>query len=106
MGIFANAQYLHDEIREAPPGLVRPGQDGVTTVFLKRDFAYDTVEVSVRYYRSHELGDPMYSTAFEYAITDDTKLRLTGDGFDGDPRGIFGQFAERDRVTVAIEHVF
>ena len=103
---FVNIQYLHDDVHDAPLSLVRPPEDRIVTVFLRRSFSYESVALTARWYRSLELDDEMYSLALEFAFGDSTRLRLAADGFSGDSTGIFGQFADRDRVTIGLTHTF
>lgn len=106
LNTFINIQHLVDYVAHAPESLVRPKRDQITTVFVKRTFAYDSLELSARWYYSKELGDRMISVAFAYAFSDKTRIRLAIDGFAGNASGVFGQFADRDRVTLALAHTF
>lgn len=103
---FINIQYLYDEVHDAPLSLVRPAEDRIVTAFLRRSFNYESVVLIARWYHSLELDDEMYSLALEFAFSDSTRLRLAADGFSGNPTGIFGQFADRDRVTIGLTHTF
>lgn len=103
---FINVQYLYDHVRSAPGALVRPDTDKITTVFLRRSFAYETVDLTARWYYSSDLDDQMLSVGLRYAFSDNSELRLTADIFSGDEEGPFGQFADRDRVTVLFSHTF
>lgn len=105
-GVFINIQHVYDTIRRAPPELVRPDIDQVTTVFMRRTFAYETISLTGRYYRSHELGDNMFMLALEFLFGDATRLRLGADFFSGDSGGAFGQFEDRDRFVVTLTHTF
>ena len=103
---FINVQYVQDTIRNAPESLVRPSEDRIFTVFLRKTFSYDTFRLSARWYRSQELGDEMFSVALQLNASDSTRFRLAVDAFSGDATGIFGQFADKDRVTLGLEHTF
>lgn len=105
-GTFVNLQHVQDHVRDAPPGLVRPGVDRITTVFLRRRFAYDTFEVAARWYYSHELRDRMASVRAAYNVSDRTRIGVEFDDFSGDSAGLFGQFAGRDRLTFSLRHTF
>ncbi len=103
---FINIQYLHDQVSDGPPSLIRPAKDRIVTAFLRRSFNYDSVRLVAKWYQSLELHDEMYSLAIEYAIDDNTTVKFAADGFSGDPTGLFGQFAERDRITLGLTHTF
>ena len=103
---FINIQYLQDNVRGAPDSLVRPSSDRIATLFLRRSFSYDTVRLTAKYYRELDLGDAMYSLALGFAFGDSTELKLAAEAFDGLASGIFGQFRDRDRITLGLTHTF
>lgn len=103
---FVNLQYLVDHVQSAPDGLVRPPTDRLITVFLRRAFAYDTVTTELRWYGETRAGDGLLRASIAWLIGDETTLRLGADIFHGERTGLFGQFADRDRITLSLEHVF
>lgn len=106
LGVFMNVQYVVDRVSQAPDTLVRPSRDRIVTAFLKRDFRYDTLSVSLRGYYSQDLGDRMLSLGIDMRPSDSVTLRLSADGFSGDRRGLFGQFRDQDRVTLRLLYTF
>jgi len=106
MDTFINLQYVQDKLQDAPASLVRPAEDRILTVYLAKSFAYESMQMSVRWYRSQELGDEMASASFQYLPTDNTRLRLAFDSFSGNAAGVFGQFSNGDRITFSLEHTF
>jgi hypothetical protein len=106
LNTFINVQYVLDEVRSAPATLVRPAEDRIVTVFLGKNFSYETFRVSARWYRSQELGDSMMSVALRFLPSDSTRMGLTYDRFSGSANGVFGQFANKDRIALSLEHTF
>lgn len=106
LNTFINVQYVLDEVRSAPSTLVRPAEDRIVTVFLGKKFSYETFRVSARWYRSQELGDSMMSVALRFLPSDSTRMGLTYDRFSGSANGVFGQFANKDRIALSLEHTF
>jgi hypothetical protein len=106
LGVFLNLQLLWDEVLDAPADLVRPARDRVATVFLRRNFAYETVHLEARWYHSVDDGDNLYKVTLDYEVAEDTSVYLSGDWFEGTPVGLFGQFDSRDRVVVGLRHTF
>lgn len=106
LGIFVNVQYLHDQVMDAPDDLIRPEIDRLVTVFARRTFLHETLDLELRWYGELEKDDGMARGALEYQLGGNTRLRLAGDWFYGDREGLFGQFEARDRVTLALEHTF
>lgn len=103
---FVSLQYVVDHIRSAPAGLVRPATDRLATLFLRRTFAHDRLAAELRWYGDVDRGDGMLRGALTWLVGDETSLRAGFDAFHGDDEGLFGQFAERDRITLSLEHYF
>ncbi len=106
LGLLINLQFLWDEVLDAPVALVRPDRDRVATVFLRRTFAYETLELEARWYHALDDGDDLYRVALAYDLGDNSSLYLGGDWFTGTASGLFGQFAARDRVVLGFRHTF
>lgn len=104
--IFVNAQYLYDHVNDAPATLVRPSTDHLATLFLRKTFRYETLRTELRWYGSTREDDGLLRAALEYQLADNTKVRLAAESFYGNRDGVFGQFADRDRVTLALSHTF
>lgn len=104
--VFANLQFVHDEVLDAPASLVRPSRDRIATLTLRRSFRYETLTATLRWYYARDPGDSMVSLALEYKPGDNARLRLAADGFGGAPQGLFGQFRDRDRVTLQWLYTF
>ncbi len=103
---FINIQYLYDEVRNAPDSLVRPRSDRIASLFLRRAFSYDAVKLTAKWYRALDVGDAMYSLALGFALGDSTEVTISADAFEGNVTGIFGQFRDRDRITLELTHTF
>jgi hypothetical protein len=104
--LFLNLQLLWDEVLDAPQDLVRPDRDRVGTVFLRRNFAYETARLEARWYHAFDDGDNLYKLTLDYDLGDNTTVYLSGDWFEGTRSGLFGQFDPRDRVVVGLRHTF
>jgi hypothetical protein len=99
---FVNLQFVYDRITESPPGLVRPREDRIVTVFLRRDFAYETWLLEGRWYGNLEDEDGIFRGRIAWRPTGALELSLAADGFYGPTRGLFGQFSGRDRVSLGV----
>jgi len=103
---FVSLQYLVDHVQSAPAGLVRPATDRLATLFLRRNFAHDRLSAELRWYGDVSEGDGMLRGALTWLVGDETSLRIGFDAFHGDNDGLFGQFADRDRITLSLEHYY
>jgi len=106
LGVFINVQYLIDTIRDAPGALVRPARDRVATLFVRKAFGYDRLVLEARWYHSLTDADDLTRFGVDYALNDSTSIRFAAEQFRGTPAGLFGQFADRDRITLGIRHTF
>lgn len=106
LGIFLNAQYLHDQVMDGPDTLIRPKTDRIFTVFAQRRFLQENLLMEARWYGEPEKGGGLTRVAVEYQVGTDTRLQLTGDYFYGGSTGIFGQFERRDRISLVLERTF
>lgn len=104
--LFANVQWVFDRVDSAPVDLVRPEEDQLMTVFLRRSFAYDTFRSELRWYHSLTDHDDTVLATLSYDVGDNTEAFVTSEWFSGSPDGLFGQFAERDRVYLGFTHHF
>lgn len=104
--IFANLQVLLDNVSSAPESLVRPATDRISTLALRKSFRYDRLVAEARWYHSYTDSDDLVSFSLSYSTGGNTQVRLQADSFSGSADGLFGQFAERDRVVISVEHVF
>ena len=106
LNLLANLQFVVDRVDGAPTELVRPDEDRLVTLFLRRGFAYDTVRTELRWYHSLTDHDDTIMATARYELNDDTSVYVSGEWFTGTPEGLFGQFARQDRVYFGIRRFF
>ena len=104
--VFLNIQYLHDHVRNGTNSLIRPVDDRIITVFAKRKFMYDSLNIELRWYESLEDRDRLLRVHLSYDLNNNSSLHLKLDNFSGNSNGTFGQFDERDLLTMTWEHTF
>lgn len=104
--VFVNLQLVLDHVSQAPETLVRPAEDRIGTVYLRKSFYYDTVKLEARWYHSFSDGDDHVSLSVAYALSGDTEFHLSADTFSGTEDGLFGQFRDRDRLVLGVRHGF
>jgi hypothetical protein len=106
LNLLANVQLLWDRVHDAPAGLIRPNEDQLATVFLRRGFAYETLQTEFRWYHSLTDHDDTMALRASYAVNDELTLFASGEWFTGTPLGLFGQFARQDRVVLGFSRYF
>ena len=103
---FINAQYVYDSVFNESESLIRPSNDHIGTVFVRRSFAYDSLIAELRWYGTFDEGDGLGRAELSWIVSDDIRIDLSGDVFWGTSNGLFGQFADRDRATITISFTF
>ncbi len=102
-----SAQIFSDQILDAPAAdIVRPDHDTLLSVVARRRFLDDTLTTELGWYASQSGGDSVWRPKVSYAVSDALSVSVAADIFSGDVDGIFGQFAERDRILVSVRRVF
>lgn len=104
LGVFINLQYLVDSVSDAPADLVRPASDRIGTVYLRRSFAYEALAVEARWYQSFTDDDRFGWFGVTYAINESSSIAIGAEHFSGTRDGLFGQFENRDRITISFSH--
>jgi hypothetical protein len=102
LGVFLNIQFLHDRISRSSAPLVRNEEDNIMTVFLRRTFAYETWRLEARWYGNLRDDDGLARFAILHDYSGNISVELAGDYFYGTQEGIFGQFRDRDRITLTV----
>ena len=105
-GVFVNWQWLYDSVGAAPDPLIREDQEQLVTMFLRKNFLYDTLGVELRWYRSLNQRDRLSRLLLSYQVSDTTQVAFAIDHFAGHPGGAFGQFDPRDQISLQITHTF
>jgi len=106
LNLLANIQLVWDQVEDAPASLIRPEEDQLLTLFLRRRFAYDTVSTEFRWYHSLTDHDDSFVATGRYELNDDTSTYLSGEWFQGSPEGLFGQFTGQNRIYLGLTRYF
>ncbi|NVJ99434.1 MAG: hypothetical protein HWE25_14875 [Alphaproteobacteria bacterium] len=106
-GLFLSAQLVYDDVLSAPEGLVRPQNDVYLSLYAQKYFRNETIKASARLYAANSLfEDGLFRAELEHILSDDLKVAAGVDLFFGDQKGIYGQFDDRDRLTVSLTRYF
>lgn len=106
LDVFANFQFVWDRVHNAPATLVRPDEDRLLTVFLRRGFAYETIRTELRWYHSMTDHDDTLVARAKFEVNDSTSAHLSAEWFQGDADGLFGQFDRQDRIVIGVTHYY
>ena len=106
LNTFANFQVLVDRLADPIPGLIRPKSDTIATITLRRSFWYEDLDLELRWFRDLRIDDHYLQFTAQYAFSDAMTLQLRATSFAGSDIGIFGQYEERDLITVGFQYRF
>ncbi|MEL7313003.1 MAG: hypothetical protein AAFN07_15915, partial [Pseudomonadota bacterium] len=101
---FINTQYFEDRVGGPAEGLVRPNKDRIATFALRKAIGFDRWELESRFYRSLSDGDSMLTASLRHSFSERTSLSIEALTFRGDRRGFFGQFTDRNMITLRLSH--
>ena len=99
LGLFVNLQVLHDEVIDWQPELLRPRQDTVGTLTVRRSLMRERLRIDARWYQTAE-ADGLVRFGVTWASERWGDLLLQLDRFHGTGDGLFGQHRRADRVAV------
>ena len=70
---------------------------------MQRDFFNDSIQAETLLIQNLNQGDGLLQASLEYEWSTDIRLKLGADIFYSNPKGLFGQFKQQDRVSMNIE---
>jgi len=100
---FISAQIFQSIVTDSAPGLVRDNVDTTSTLLVRRDFMNDALQAEALLIHSLNQGDGVLQASLEYEWRTNIRLKVGADIFYGNSLGLFGQFNEKDRVSMGIE---
>ncbi|PCI64771.1 MAG: hypothetical protein COB37_00305 [Kordiimonadales bacterium] len=103
---FLSAQVFQSRISNFQPGIVRAKTDTSLTFLIRRNFMNETLSAEALVIQSVADNDGLLQLAMSYQWSSNVRLKAGADFFYGSSYGLFGQFRDRDRVTLGIEVSF
>lgn len=100
---FVSAQIFQSVLTETRPGLVRDRIDTSATLLIRRDFLNESLQAEALLIQNVNQGDGVLQAAIQYEWRSNLQLKIGADVFFGKSTGLFGQFNERDRVSIGFE---
>ena len=100
---FISAQIFQSIVTNSTPDLVRDNVDTTSTLLVRRDFMNDSLQAEALLIQSLNQGDGVLQASLQYEWRTNIRLKFGADIFYGSSQGLFGQFNEKDRVSIGIE---
>jgi hypothetical protein len=100
---FVSAQAFQSIVTNAGSGLVRDTKESTATLLTRRDFLNEALQAELLLIHSLNRGDGVLQAAIKYDWRSNIRLKAGADIFYGTSIGLFGQFKEKDRISLGIE---
>ena len=93
-------QLFYEDILDPDPRLSEDPSLAYATLLVQRKFIQDKLELRLFYLRGLNNEDSWISPKISYRFFDTLTVQLGADLISGETDGIFGQFRDRDRITI------
>ena len=95
-----SSQIFHENIRNPQAGLTGDDSRNFFTLLISHKWLQDRLGARLFYVYGPEHRDEWFAPRLSYDFFGRLELRIGADFFDGKPSGLFGQFADRDRIVL------
>jgi len=85
---------------------IRDKTDSIITLAARRNLRNETLALKASYLRSLNDDDGLLQLSANYQYSSEVELKAGLDIFHGDKNGVFGQFANRDRIALSVKVSF
>ena len=100
---LVSAQFFQSIITNPDTNVVRDEVNTTTTFLVRRDLMNETLEAEVLLIHNLNQSDGVVQASLKYEWITNIHLSVGADIFYGVSKGLFGQFNDKDRVTVGVE---
>ncbi len=97
-----SVQFLQDIVLNDLDGLVPPASQNFVTANWRGQFRNDRLQTDVRLLVNTNEGDGLARFLVRYEVNDLVTLTAGAEKFFGTRDGVFGQFRDRDRITLGL----
>jgi hypothetical protein len=103
---YISVQWFQSLLLDYDHSITRDRHDQTLTLLAERHFANETWTLSLRGQYSLNQRDQLWRPRLNHLFSSNLELWLGADFFEGDSKGLYGQFDRRDRMTVGFEWGF
>lgn len=100
---FVSTQIFQSTITDATPGVIRDKVDSTATFLAHRNFMNEALQIEALLIHSLNDSDGAVQVSLQYEWRSNVQLKIGADVFYGNSSGLFGQFDEKDRISMGIE---
>lgn len=104
--LLVTAQWMFDKLEKNPVGLIREQLQHLVSLGFRKPLLNEQLALKGRWVFGDSGSDGLVQISGDYALSDDSNLRIGVDYAYGKSDGIFGQFSDRTRLKVEYEKFF
>ena len=103
---FISGQVFVGHLLDDVPFTTRDRTTATISLLASRELKNDRIKLEALLLQDVNQGDGLVQISGRYNYTNNVTIRAGADVFYGDHDGFYGQFNDRDRITISIEHGF
>lgn len=100
---FVSTQIFQSTITDATSGVIRDKVDSTATFLARRNFMNEALQIEALFIHSLNDRDGAVQASLQYEWRSSVWLKVGADVFYGDSSGLYGQFDEKDRISIGVE---
>ena len=100
---FISTQLFQSVVTTSATGMIRDKVDTTVTLLVQRDFLNESIQAEALLIQNLNQGDGLLQASLEYEWSTNIRLKLGADIFYGNSNGLFGQFKQKDRISMGVE---
>ncbi len=104
--VFLSTQIYSSWLIDHQNGVFRDSTESQMTLLYEHNFLNESLKTSLLIIQSLNSGDGLIQAEVEYEYSDQLILSTGFDYFHGNNRGLFGQFDQNDRLSMAFKYGF
>ncbi len=100
---FISTQVFQSLVTDSAPGLARDQVNTTATLLVQRDFLNESIQAEALLIQNLNQDDGLLQASLAYEWSTNIRLKLGADIFYGNSNGLFGQFKQKDRISMGVE---
>ena len=100
---FISTQLFQSVVTDSATDMIRDKVDTTLTLLLRRDFLNESIQAEALLIQNLNQADALLQASLEYEWSTSIHIKLGADIFYGNSNGLFGQFKQKDRISMGIE---
>jgi len=100
---FISTQLFQSVVTNSATDMIRDKVDTTLTLLLRRDFLNESIQAEALLIKNLNQRDGLLQASLKYEWSTSIRIKLGADIFYGNSNGLFGQFKQKDQISMGIE---